>query len=73
MRVCSTPQTPAQREAGRTAVLSAPSRRRSPAFARRVREDCGGNSIDVSLNGRKENLRSLWDTALVELEEGMPA
>jgi hypothetical protein len=27
----------------------------------------------VRLNGRKENLHSLWDTALVELEQGTPA
>jgi hypothetical protein len=27
----------------------------------------------VRFNGRKENLHSLWDTALVELEEGTPA
>ena len=33
-------------------------------------EDRGGNSVDVRFNGRKENLHSLWDTALVELEEG---
>lgn len=36
-------------------------------------EDRGGNSVDVRFNGRKENLHSLWDTALVELEEGTPA
>ena len=36
-------------------------------------EDRGGNSVDVRFNGRKENLHSLWDTALVELEEGSPA
>ena len=35
-------------------------------------EDRGGNSVDVRFNGRKENLHSLWDTALVELEEGTP-
>ena len=35
-------------------------------------EDRGGNSVDVRFNGRKENLHSLWDTALVELEEGSP-
>jgi hypothetical protein len=35
-------------------------------------EDRGGNSIDVRFNGRKENLHSLWDTALVELEQGTP-
>ena len=35
-------------------------------------EDRGGNSADVRFNGRKENLHSLWDTALVELEEGTP-
>jgi nuclease S1 len=33
-------------------------------------EDRGGNSVDVRFNGRKENLHSLWDTALVQLEEG---
>lgn len=37
-----------------------------PGFA----EDRGGNSVDVRFNGRKENLHSLWDTALVELEQG---
>ena len=26
----------------------------------------------MRFNGRKENLHSLWDTALVELEEGTP-
>ena len=36
-------------------------------------EDRGGNSVDVRFNGRKENLHSLWDTALVELEEGTPS
>ena len=36
-------------------------------------EDRGGNSVDVRFNGRKENLHSMWDTALVELEEGTPA
>jgi hypothetical protein len=36
-------------------------------------EDRGGNSVDVRFNGRKENLHSLWDTGLVELEEGTPA
>jgi hypothetical protein len=36
-------------------------------------EDRGGNSVEVWFNGRKENLHSLWDTALVELEPGTPA
>ena len=36
-------------------------------------EDRGGNSVDVRFKGRKENLHSLWDTALVELGEGIPA
>ena len=36
-------------------------------------EDRGGNSVDVRFNGRKESLHSLWDTALVELEQGSPA
>jgi hypothetical protein len=36
-------------------------------------EDRGGNSVDVRFNGRKENLHTLWDTALLELEEGTPA
>jgi nuclease S1 len=36
-------------------------------------EDRGGNSVEVRFNGRKENLHSLWDTALVELEQGTPA
>jgi hypothetical protein len=35
-------------------------------------EDRGGNSVDVTFNGRKTNLHSLWDTGLVELEEGTP-
>ena len=35
-------------------------------------EDRGGNGVDVRFNGRKENLHSLWDTALVELEQGTP-
>jgi hypothetical protein len=35
-------------------------------------EDRGGNSVEVRFNGRKENLHSLWDTALVELEQGTP-
>ena len=29
--------------------------------------------VDVKFNGRKENLHSLWDTAVVELEHGTPA
>ena len=28
--------------------------------------------VVVRFNGRKENLHSLWDTALVELEQGTP-
>jgi hypothetical protein len=36
-------------------------------------EDRGGNSVEVRFNGRKMNLHSLWDTALVELEGGTPA
>jgi hypothetical protein len=36
-------------------------------------EDRGGNRVDVRFNGSKENLHSLWDTALVKLEEGTPA
>jgi hypothetical protein len=36
-------------------------------------EDRGGNSVEVRFNGRKENLHSLWDTALVELEHGNPS
>ena len=36
-------------------------------------EDRGGNSVDVRFNGRKEKLHSLWDTALVELEQGTPS
>jgi hypothetical protein len=36
-------------------------------------QDRGGNSVAVRFNGRKENLHSLWDTGLVELEEGTPA
>lgn len=36
-------------------------------------EDRSGNSVNVRFNGRKENLHSLWDTALVKLEEGTPA
>ena len=36
-------------------------------------EDRGGNSVDVRFNGRKENLHSSWDTALVELEQGTPS
>jgi nuclease S1 len=35
--------------------------------------DRGGNSVNVRFNGRKENLHSLWDTALVELEQGTPS
>lgn len=35
-------------------------------------EDRGGNSVDVRLNGKKERLHSLWDTVLVELEQGTP-
>ena len=35
-------------------------------------EDRGGNSVEVRFSGRKENLHSVWDTALVELEEGTP-
>jgi hypothetical protein len=27
----------------------------------------------VRFDGRKENLHSLWDTALVEMEQGTPA
>jgi hypothetical protein len=36
-------------------------------------EDRGGNSVDVRFNGRKEHLHLLWDTGLVELEDGTPA
>ncbi len=36
-------------------------------------EDRGSNSVEVRFNGRKENLHFLWDTALVELEQGTPA
>ena len=36
-------------------------------------EDRGGNSVDVRFNGRKDNLPSFWDTALVQLEEGTPS
>jgi hypothetical protein len=36
-------------------------------------EDRGSNSVDVRFNGKKENLHSLWDTELVELEQGTPA
>jgi nuclease S1 len=36
-------------------------------------EDRGGNSVEIRFNGRKENLHSLWDTGLVELEPGTPA
>jgi hypothetical protein len=36
-------------------------------------KDRGGNTVDVRFNRRKENLHSLWDTALVELEQGTPA
>ena len=32
-------------------------------------EDRGGNS-EVRFNGREENLHSLWDTALLEMEQG---
>jgi hypothetical protein len=50
------------------------SRRRYPSTAACwLSEDRGGNSIDVRFNGRKENLHSLWDTALVELDQGTPA
>jgi hypothetical protein len=35
-------------------------------------ENRGGNSVEVRFNGSKENLHSLWDTALVELEQGTP-
>jgi hypothetical protein len=35
-------------------------------------EDRGGNSVEVRFNGRKMNLHSLWDTGLVELEDGTP-
>jgi hypothetical protein len=40
---------------------------------KQVTEDHGGNSVDVRVNGRKENLHSFWDTALVELEQGTPS
>ena len=36
-------------------------------------DDRGGNSVEVRFNGRKENLHSMWDTALIELEQGTPA
>jgi hypothetical protein len=35
-------------------------------------EDRGGNGVEVRFNGRIENLHSLWDNALVQLEEGTP-
>jgi hypothetical protein len=34
-------------------------------------EDRGGNSVDVRFNGRKENLHSLLNTALVELGKAL--
>jgi hypothetical protein len=40
-----------------------------PGFAK----DRGGNSVDVRFNGRKENLHSFWDTAIVQLEQSTPA
>jgi hypothetical protein len=40
-----------------------------PGFAK----DRGDNSVDVRFNGRKENLHSLWDTAIVQLEQRTPA
>jgi len=39
-----------------------------PGFAK----DRGGNSVDVRFNGRKENLHSFWDTAIVQLEQSTP-
>ena len=36
-------------------------------------EDRGGNSVEVRFNGRRMNLHSLWDTALVELEQRTPS
>ena len=36
-------------------------------------EDRGGTDSNVSFNGRTMNLHSLWDTGLVELEEGTAA
>ena len=39
----------------------------------RFAEDRGGNNVEVRFNGRKETLHSLWDSALVELEEGTAA
>jgi hypothetical protein len=36
-------------------------------------EDRGGNSVDVRFTGKKTNLHSLWDTGLLELEEGTAA
>ena len=35
-------------------------------------EDRGGTDLNVSLNDRKMNLHSLWDTGFVELERGTP-
>jgi len=35
-------------------------------------EDSASNSVEVRFGGRKENLHSVWDKALVELEEGTP-
>ena len=40
-----------------------------PGFAK----NRAGNSVDVRFNGRKENLHSLWDTAIVQLEQRTPA
>src|SRR5687767_12248668 len=60
----------AQREAHRVAVRRSPSRRLHQPLHAGFAEDRGGSSVDVRFNGRKENLHSLWDTALVELEEG---
>ncbi len=41
-------------------------------------KDRGGNSVDVRINGRKENLHSLWDIALSDgdrqqWQQGIPA
>ena len=42
-------------------------------FINIARIPLGQQRVDVRFNGRKENLHSLWDTALVELEQGTPA
>ena len=71
MQVLKSPDAP--RNEKRTALVAHLVGDIHPPLHAGFAEDRGGNSVDVRFSGRKENLHPLWDTALVELEQGTPA